>query len=109
MKKFLSLILALVMVASLAACGGNAGGGEKTDDASAPKDETKTEAPAASGGSEKIWPNGTPTVYIGYGAGGGRYRGPPRNCRYVRVPRRDHQLHQYGGRQLLRRLRLCLG
>lgn len=71
MKKFLSLILALVMVASLAACGGNAGGGEKTDGASAPKDETKTEAPAAGGGSEKIWPNGTPTVYIGYGAGGG--------------------------------------
>ena len=42
MKKFLSLILALTMAASLAACGG-----EKKDDAPAPKDETKTEAPAA--------------------------------------------------------------
>lgn len=68
MKKFLSLILALTMAASLAACGG-----EKKDDAPAPKDETKTEAPAApaASGSEKVWPDGTPTVYIGYGAGGG--------------------------------------
>ena len=65
MKKFLSMILALTMAASLVACGGT-----KKEEAPATKEETKTETPAASG-SEKVWPDGTPTVYIGYGAGGG--------------------------------------
>lgn len=67
MKKFLSLVLALTMAASLVACSG-----AKKDEAPAednPATSAPEEKPAAS--SEKVWPDGTPTVYVGYGAGGG--------------------------------------
>ena len=68
MKKFLSLILVLAMAFTLVACGAK-------EEAPAAKEEPKTEAPAAKeeapAASEKVWADGTPTVYVGYGAGGG--------------------------------------
>ena len=65
MKKFLSLILALTMVASLAACGGS------TEEATKEEEKTPTIEQSAPATSDKVWPDGTPTVYVGYGAGGG--------------------------------------
>jgi len=51
MKKFFAILLALVMVLSLAACGGDSGGSAKTDDTAKTDDAAKTDAaePAASG------------------------------------------------------------
>ena len=71
MKKILALALTIIMALSMVACGAKTEAPAKTD---APaKTETKTEAPAKteSTGSEKVWADGTPTVYVGYGAGGG--------------------------------------
>ena len=47
MKKFFALLLALVMVMSLVACGGK-------EEAPAAKEETKTEAPAADSGEKTL-------------------------------------------------------
>ena len=49
MKKFLALLLTLVMVLSLAACGGDTQTEEP--DTEEPADQTQTEEPAAQGGT----------------------------------------------------------
>ena len=76
MRKILSLCMAVCMVFVLAACGGNSapaaggstqGSGQTANTPAAPS----TGGNSGGGSSTTLWPNGTPVVYIGYGAGGG--------------------------------------
>ncbi len=76
-RKLLSMVLAVAMTVSLSACGSASApaAGDAPVKEEAAVEEKAEEAPeeaaqeAASG--EKVFPNGTPVVYIGYGAGGG--------------------------------------
>lgn len=71
-RKLLALTLAAALCCGLAACG------QKADQPSnsTPNPSTSSGTPAPSGtptpsSGDKVWANGTPTVYVGYGAGGG--------------------------------------
>lgn len=66
MKKVLALVLALVMVASMAACASNSG----TTEAAKPAESTSAPA-ATTEPAEVTWPNGNVTVYVPAAAGGG--------------------------------------
>jgi len=68
MKRYLALILALVMACGiLAGCGGS---GSSSDSSSAPASTENTPAEGASSTSDVDWPNGTITVTLPYSAGG---------------------------------------
>lgn len=75
MKKFMSLLLVLMMVLSLAACGGNSGGsssGSGDSGASAPAD-SGTSAPADSGSSDAAEPSFSGSYLMGTGSATGNY------------------------------------
>lgn len=62
MKRFFAFALTLVMVLSLAACGGDSG---------TPADETSTDDSAGTESTSANYPENTITLYCGYSAGGG--------------------------------------
>ena len=68
MKKLISVVLATVMTASLAACGGS--GSTATTTAAASENTSADTSAAAAGSAETDWPTGTVNVTVPYNAGG---------------------------------------
>ena len=71
MKKFMSLLLVLMMVLSLAACGGNSGG-SSSGDSGAPADSGAS-APADSGSGDAAEPGFSGSYLMGTGSATGNY------------------------------------
>ncbi|MCR4657518.1 MAG: hypothetical protein K5770_15030 [Lachnospiraceae bacterium] len=71
-RRFISVIMAMSLAAiSLSACGAVPATGGAEAPAAAQAEEQKADDTSAEQSGEKLWPDGTPVVYIGYGAGGG--------------------------------------
>ncbi|MCC8164315.1 MAG: hypothetical protein LIO86_14420 [Lachnospiraceae bacterium] len=78
MKKLLALTLALTFAAAtIAGCGSSSSSRtettteESSDDTEEAAEESSDDSASGTYTGDTVWPDGTPTVYIGYAAGGG--------------------------------------